>query len=199
MEKYFTLPDTEELVTLYADDVLRVCNYYLGKRSLAEDAFQDVFVKVIRKRDSFGGDCPPKYWLLTIAKNVCKDYLKSTWATRTGSFEQMNEDQGEKAECSEIQGGRVTVVSDGREQEDEYFDRTEPQGELWDAIQSLPAPAKDVVLFKYYCDMDNTAIAKVCGITESTVRSRLFRVRKKLARFEKKMGRVPGEAYEESV
>ena len=69
MARYFTLPATEELVELYADDVLRVCNYYLGKRSLAEDAFQDVFVKVIRKRDTFAGDCPPKYWLMSIAKN----------------------------------------------------------------------------------------------------------------------------------
>ena len=92
MSQKFQLPDVEELVVLYADDVLRVCNYYLGKRSQAEDAFQDVFLKVLRKKDSFAGDCPPKYWLLSVARNVCKDYLKSSWATRVGSFEQMSEE-----------------------------------------------------------------------------------------------------------
>ena len=70
MKEYFSLPDTEELVRQYADDVLRICNFYLGKRCLAEDAFQDVFVKVIRKRETFDGKCPPKYWILTIARNV---------------------------------------------------------------------------------------------------------------------------------
>ena len=70
MEKYFSLPDTEELVELYANDVLRVCVFYLGSRSLAEDAFQDVFLKAIRKRDTFEGSCPPKYWLMATARTT---------------------------------------------------------------------------------------------------------------------------------
>ena len=36
--------DVEELFRLYGNDVLRMCNVYLRKQSLAEDAFQDVFV-----------------------------------------------------------------------------------------------------------------------------------------------------------
>ena len=45
--------DIEQLFLLYADDVLRVCTVYLGKRSMAEDAFQDVFVKVCCRAESF--------------------------------------------------------------------------------------------------------------------------------------------------
>ena len=48
--------DVEELFRLYGNDVLRMCNVYLRKQSLAEDAFQDVFVKVMTRSDSYRGD-----------------------------------------------------------------------------------------------------------------------------------------------
>lgn len=199
MAKYFSLPDNEELVTLYADDILRVCYFYLGKMGLAEDAFQEVFIKVIRKRDSFQGDCPPKYWLMAIAKNVCKDYLKSSWSTRISSFDQISEDSGEKNDYTRTSRRPDSkTYADGHEQEDLIFDEMEPVGELWDAVNALPDVYKDVVLLKYYGNMDNAAIAKACGISESSVRSRLFRARKKLQKFEKKNYKRE-EALDETV
>lgn len=181
-EETFVMPDIEELIRLYADDVLKVCNFYLGKRSQAEDAFQDVFIRVMNKKDSFSGNCPVKYWLLTIAKNICKDYIKSSWSTRVGSFEQSSEDDDSSEYTVEINDSRHPV--DGHEQEDEYFDSLEPEGALWEAIQKLPEPAKEVILLRYYYDLDNDEIAQCLGISESTVRSRLFRARKKLSKFE---------------
>ena len=180
----FVMPDIEELISMYADDVLKVCNFYLGKRCQAEDAFQDVFIRVMNKKDTFAGNCPVKYWILTIAKNICKDYLKSSWATSVGSYEQNNEDTGESAEGATpgVYSDRQPV--DGRAQEDEYFDSLDPDGELWEAIQKLPPPAKEVILLRFYYDLDNEQIAKYLGITESTVRSRLFRARKKLSKFD---------------
>lgn len=195
----FTLPDIEELIEHYSDDVLKVCTYYLGKRSLAEDAYQDVFLKVLRKSDTFDGKCPPKYWLLSITRNVCKDYLKSAWSTKVSSFDYLKEAAGEKADVSEIHTSRITPSKDGRQQEDKYFDKLPPEGDLWNALNELPAAYKDVVMYKFYFDMDNASIAKVCGITESSVRSRLFRVRKKLIKYEKKNGYLPGEIYEKSI
>ena len=75
--------DVEELFRLYGNDVLRMCNVYLRKQSLAEDAFQDVFVKVMTRSDSYRGDSDIKYWILSIARNVCLDYLKSSYMKRT--------------------------------------------------------------------------------------------------------------------
>ncbi|MBO4637284.1 MAG: sigma-70 family RNA polymerase sigma factor [Clostridiales bacterium] len=198
MKEFFSLPDTEELVRQYADDVLRVCNFYLGKRCLAEDAFQDVFVKVIRKRSTFDGKCPPKYWILTIAKNVCKDYLKSSWSTRIGSFDEFAEEtSGDDGSGNEKK--YRPLLAEERNQEDVFFDSLEPVGPLWDAICRLPDNTKDVVLLRYYCQMDNAAVAKACNVTESTVRSRLFRARKKLERFDTSAAEERGELYERSV
>lgn len=181
-EDTFVMPEIEELVRLYADDVLKVCNFYLGKRSQAEDAFQDVFIRVLNKKDTYSGNCPVKYWLLTIAKNICKDYLKSSWSTRVSSFDQSSDDDENSEYTVEMSDSRHP--QDGREQEDEYYNSLDPDGELWEAIQKLPGPSKEVILLRFYYDLDNDEIAKYLGISESTVRSRLFRARKKLSKFE---------------
>ena len=198
MKEYFSLPDTEELVRQYADDVLRICNFYLGKRCLAEDAFQDVFVKVIRKRETFDGKCPPKYWILTIARNVCKDYLKSSWSTRIGSFDEFAEETSGDDRSGSEKKYRPLLAAE-LDQEELILDSLEPAGPLWDAIMRLPESIKEVVLLRYYCQMDNTAVAKACKVTESTVRSRLFRARKKLERFDTASTEERRSLYERSV
>jgi RNA polymerase sigma-70 factor (ECF subfamily) len=69
----------EELIDLYGDGILRLCILYLGDRHLAEDAFQETFVKAWKKRDDFRGDSSVKTWLTRIAINTCRDLLRSGW------------------------------------------------------------------------------------------------------------------------
>ena len=51
------------------------------------------------------------------------------------------------------------------------------------AVLKLPPRYKDVILLRYYYDLDNGEIARTLDIAESSVRSRLFRARKKLSAF----------------
>ena len=167
--------DVEELFRLYGNDVLRMCNVYLRKQSLAEDAFQDVFVKVMTRSDSYRGDSDVKYWLLSIARNVCLDYLKSSYMKRTsfmGDLLDRTKPQSEEKK-------RVRPLP-GNQVEERLVDAMDTSNPLLDAVQKLPAKYKDVILLRFYFDMDNEAIAKQLGITESTVRSRLMRARAKL-------------------
>ena len=167
--------DVEELFRLYGNDVLRMCNVYLRKQSLAEDAFQDVFVKVMTRSDSYRGDSDVKYWLLSIARNVCLDYLKSSYMKRTsfmGDLLDLTKPQSEEKK-------RVRPLP-GNQVEERLVDAMDTSNPLLDAVQKLPAKYKDVILLRFYFDMDNEAIAKQLGITESTVRSRLMRARAKL-------------------
>lgn len=167
--------DVEELFRLYGNDVLRMCNVYLRKQSLAEDAFQDVFVKVMTRSDSYRGDADVKYWLLSIARNVCLDYLKSSYMKRTSFMgdllDRTKPQSEEKKRVKPLPGNQV---------EERLIDAMDTGNPLLDAVQKLPAKYKDVILLRFYFDMDNEAIAKQLGITESTVRSRLMRARTKL-------------------
>jgi RNA polymerase sigma-70 factor (ECF subfamily) len=170
--------NVEELFRLYGNDVLRMCNVYLRKQSLAEDAFQDVFVKVMTRSDSYRGDSDVKYWILSIARNVCLDYLKSSYMKRTsfmGDLLDKTKPQGEEKK-------RIRPLP-GNQVEDRLVEAMDTSNPLLDAVQNLPAKYKDVILLRFYFDMDNEAIARQLGITESTVRSRLMRARAKLKDF----------------
>ena len=67
----------EELIDLYGDAILRLCILYLGDRQLAEDAFQETFLKAWEKWDGFRGESSVKTWLTRIAVNTCRDMLRS--------------------------------------------------------------------------------------------------------------------------
>ena len=170
--------DVEELFRLYGNDVLRMCNVYLRKQSLAEDAFQDVFVKVMTRSDSYRGDSDIKYWILSIARNVCLDYLKSSYMKRTSFMG----DLLDKTKPQSEEKKRIKPLP-GNQVEERLIDAMDTSRPLLDAVQNLPAKYKDVILLRFYFDMDNEAIAKQLGITESTVRSRLMRARAKLKDF----------------
>lgn len=170
--------DVEELFRLYGNDVLRMCNVYLRKQSLAEDAFQDVFVKIMTKSGSYRGDSDVKYWILSIARNVCLDYLKSSYMKRTSFLG----DLLDKTKPQSEEKKRVKPLP-GNPVEDRLIEKLDTSSPLLDAVQDLPAKYKDVILLRFYFDMDNEAIAKQLGITESTVRSRMMRARAKLKDF----------------
>lgn len=50
----------EELIDRYGDDILRLSIAYLGDRGMAEDAFQETFLKAWRSRDAFRGESSEK-------------------------------------------------------------------------------------------------------------------------------------------
>ncbi|MBN1775743.1 MAG: sigma-70 family RNA polymerase sigma factor [Clostridiales bacterium] len=172
------VPSVEEMFHLYGNDILRVCNVYLGKRSLAEDAFQDVFVKAITRSKSFRGESDVKYWLIAIARNVCKDYLKSVWQSRVGSYEEWTETSGGTSDVTHQRSKTQTGA-----QEDRIIGDMIEDSDLMKAVKSLPAKYKDVILLRFYFDLDTHEIARQLGIAENSVRSRLFRARKKMAPF----------------
>ena len=60
----------------YKHLVLKVCYYHLGDYDLANDAFHDVFVKVIENAEKIKNPAIFKSWLMTIARNLCVDRLR---------------------------------------------------------------------------------------------------------------------------
>ena len=80
-------PDMERIVGAYGNAVLRMCFLYLKDSHLAEDASQETFLKVYRNYAQFDGTAGEKTWVMRIAINVCKDYLRSAWNRRVSVVE----------------------------------------------------------------------------------------------------------------
>lgn len=149
----------EELIERYGNDILRLCSIYLGDGQLAQDAFQETFVKAWKALDTFRGDSSEKTWLSHIAVNTCRDLLRSGWLRMLRGSKPM-EDMVELAAPSP--SPEAVAVRE--------------------ATQALPGRYREVIVLYYYQGMRIQEIAKVLALPENTVSTRLRRARGQLKR-----------------
>lgn len=154
--------DIETLIRQYGNDVLRTAYMYVRDNNLAEDIFQDVFIKVNQKLSTFEGNSNIKTWIIRITINTCKDYLKSAWNKRVVPMTDYQEDM---------------VISDMDYEDVEKKDTREL---VRKTVLTLPAKYKDIVICVYFQDMSITEAANELHIAEGTAKSRLSRARQKL-------------------
>lgn len=153
----------EKLIDDYGNDILRVAYMYLKDKSMAEDAFQEVFIKVYKNIDKLEDIEKEKSWLMTITVNTCKDILKSAWI-RKMSF--IGEREGEISATEENMETKIIKKIEGES--------------ILKKVMSLPEQYKDVILLYYYEEFSTVEIADILKIPEGTVRSRLYRGRQTL-------------------
>jgi RNA polymerase sigma-70 factor (ECF subfamily) len=64
------------IIRRYQDRLFQAVFCMIGRRDVAEDITQDVFVKVYLSLDKFRGECRFYSWLYRIAMNMCRDWLR---------------------------------------------------------------------------------------------------------------------------
>ena len=146
----------ERLIRENEISLKRLCYLYLHDEALAEDAVQETFLKAYRALEGYRGEASEKTWLTRIAVNVCRDYQRGSWFRHT--------DRSITPDMLQI----------GTEQPD-----TEDM-DLSMAVMKLPRKMREAILLYYYQDMGTEEIAKVLGLTQSTVSYRLQKSRETL-------------------
>jgi RNA polymerase sigma-70 factor (ECF subfamily) len=154
----------EEWVDAYGDGILQLAYFYLRDRSLAEDIFQEVFTRVYTQMHKFRGESSPRTWIYRIAVNLCRDKLRS-WSMRNLLL------MGE-----EFLGTATPPAADAEEEVLAEADKAA----LLAAVMQLPVEHREVVLLFYYDGMSSPEVSAALGLSEGTVRSRLFRARARL-------------------
>ena len=147
------VPDMNFLIGEYGDTLLRMCFLYLKDIHLAEDAVQDTFIRIHKSYPRFKGESLEKTWVIRIAINVCKNYLRSFWWKRID----------EAIVLENIPSG-----NNGDTLQDQ---------ELLLEIMKLSSKYKEVILLFYYHDMKIREIAEVLNTPEATISVRLKRAR----------------------
>ncbi len=151
-------PDFETLYQQYGTEVLRTAYFYLGDRGRAEDVCQEVFVKYWgHEKEVLPGK--EKAWLMTVTINQCRDLWRSAWLKRVVLG----------PPTMELIPSEKDIIEERQEKE-----------ELMGAVQKLPQQFREVVLLFYYQGFGISEVAKILGISEGTVASRLSRARSKL-------------------
>lgn len=137
----------------YRDMVYRVALHAFGSPQDAEDAVQEVFLRLYTWEKPFEGPDHLRRWLIRVTVNVCRDALKSPWRRRRVPLEELPE----------------TPV----------FDRPE-QGELYREVMRLPEKYRTVLYLFYYEELTVKEIGQVLGLRTTAVTTRLHRARGKL-------------------
>ncbi len=153
------------LVSQYAGTLYRVAYSVLRNSADAEDAVQEAFVRVLRHRDTLHEVRDQRVWLIRIVWNVVLD-RKRRMKTRPET-----DDVAELARVLPAEG--LTA--------DERVAAAQHHARVLACVEQLPAKERQVLMLSAFEELTSVEIAEVLAITESSVRSRLFRARNLMA------------------
>ena len=153
------------LVSQYAGTLYRVAYSVLRNAADAEDAVQEAFVRVLRHRETLGEVRDQRVWLIRIVWNIVLD-RKRRAKTRP--------ETDDVAELARV------LPSDGLTAE-QIASAAQHHAHVLACVEQLPAKERQVLMLSAFEELTSVEIAAVLGITESSVRSRLFRARNLMA------------------
>lgn len=153
----------KSIVEQYQDMVYTVCLRMLGNVADAEEAAQEVFVKVYRAISSFEGKSKFSTWIYRVAYNQCISILRS----KVKMFDLVDELPDTEVNEADLNG--LDTLS--REERSAY---------LKQAIEALPETDAVVITLFYYDELSLEEIADITGLSNNNIRIKLHRSRKKL-------------------
>ena len=153
------------LVDQYASTLYRVAFSVLRNQSDAEDAVQETFLRVLRHRDSLGEIRDHRVWLIRIVWNIVLDRKRRA---RT------------RPETDDVADLARVLPATGLSAEDRAA-ALQHHAHVLGCIEKLPAREREVMMLSAFEELSSVEIAAVLDVTESSVRSRLFRARNLLA------------------
>lgn len=133
-------------------------------RERAQDFLQELFTKIAQRPESYQPGRPFHTWLYSVANNMCKNEYRRM-GTRTAALPHL------KA------ANNHAVAPEGGVQ----LDRDHFTARLSEELDKLPPDHKAAFVMRYHEDMAIKEIAASFGISEGTVKSRLFYTVRKLA------------------
>lgn len=172
----------ETLVVSVQDLVFNLSLRMLGTFADAEDAAQDILLKMITHLSSFRGESSFTTWVFSIASNHLKNYKKHMFAHYPLSFEYYGED---------IENGKVHDVPDLTQNVEKDILAEELKMSCTNVmLQCLDPESRCIFVLGTMFRLDSRIAGDILGIAPEAYRQRLSRIRKKMADF---LGQYCGE------
>jgi len=153
------------LVKEYSSTLYRVAYSVLQNAAESEDAVQEAFLRVLRHRDKLSEIRDHRVWLIRIVWNVVMD-RKRRAKTRP--------ETDDVADIARVMPSRDLGVH-------ERAQASEQHKHILACVAQLPEKERQVLLLAAFDELNSVEISEVLGISESSVRSRLFRARNQMA------------------
>ncbi|WP_414150849.1 RNA polymerase sigma factor [Acetobacterium carbinolicum] len=146
---------TEKVISFYSDMVYRLAFARTGTKHDADDVFQEVFLRYVKKKSLFNNEEHRKAWLIRVTINCSNNFWNSLWRKKT------------------------------QELTTDIMFETEDSVNLYTELQKLPAKYREVIHLFYYEDMSLEEISLTLNRKNSTIRTQLTRARALLKEFMK--------------
>lgn len=180
-----TAGDMKALETLVAgvqDIVFNLSLRMLGTFADAEDATQDILLRMITHLSSFRGESAFTTWVFGIAVNHLRDYRKHMFAQFPLSFEYYGND---------IENAKVQDLPDLTQNVEKGILAEELKMSCTNVmLQCLDTESRCIFILGTMFKVDSRIAGDILGMTPEAYRQRLSRVRKKMAEF---LGQYCGE------
>ena len=172
----------ETLVTGVQDIVFNLSLRMLGTFADAEDATQDILLKIITHLSSFRGDSSFTTWVFSIATNHLKNYKKHMFAHYPLSFEYYGDD---------IKNGKIQDIPDLTQNVEKDILAEELKMSCTNVmLQCLDTESRCIFILGTMFKVDSRIAGDILDMTPEAYRQRLSRIRKKMADF---LGQYCGE------
>lgn len=145
--------ELEETAERYRDCIFAIAYNYMKNSYDADDITQNVLIKYYNNKKVLESEEHKKNWLIRVTINECKKMLLSPWRSR----------------CQNLEDYADSLQFEEKE-----------QSRLFLAVMELPWKYRAVVHLYYYEDYSTREIAKILGVRETAVTTRLMRARRML-------------------
>lgn len=148
----------------YSNDILNFLIYYTGRVDV-EDMAQEVFIKALRKFDTFHELSSPKTWLFSIARNIAIDTMRKQKKEKEKQQKLMN-----------YQPQRYHISPE------DMYKLNETNKDIYQKILSLKQNYRDVLILKGIKELTNKETAAILRWSENKVSVTYSRALKALAK-----------------
>ncbi len=152
----------DRLIEQYQHRLLRYLVYLSGNRELAEDLFQETWIRVLERGHQYDGRHEFSTWLYAVARNLTIDYLRKKNPVSLDGL--MDDEEHAPLEPADTRPLAWEVV-----QQHERAERVSA------ALVGIPAEYRETVALRFQEELTLDEIAAVTGAPLGTVKSRLYR------------------------
>lgn len=167
IERYLETTNTHYFNILYdrySKKVFAKCISLLKDHASAEDATQDIFMKILLKIGDFSGKSKFSTWLYSITYNYCIDVIRKKKKDRSVLVEDYSESYNEQDEI-----------------EDAFLMETNVS-RLRVILGEMPTGDKSVLLMKYQDEMSIREMCEIFDKSESAIKMKIKRAKEKFVK-----------------
>ena len=153
----------DQLIETYQHRLMRYLMFLTSKREVAEDLFQEVWIRVLRRGSQYNGKARFDTWIFTIARNLVIDLSRKRTMASLDEMREAGEDE------------RPFEIAEDGPSPLERFQTRENAAEVSAVLLTLEPSYREVLTLRFHEEMSLEEIATVTCAPLSTVKSRLYR------------------------